>query len=237
MKVRVDSMPLVRRLRKMQADARHHARGEMKVAGRIFVKEVLRWTPPASLKTPGNKGLVALEKRIEADLRRGFKVLPGKPSKKQLAAMGVHDGSMRKYVTDIGAHVKNWRFYRKNSTARLARPRRELKHVTSEAALKREVAARKKRVGLLMAGWRASARLFGGVRMPAKAARHGSGAGSARIWSASAHVAMLESVNRADKHGAGLANLLARREKRIKASIHYRLKKRSKILRDKMKRK
>lgn len=140
----------------------------------------------------GGSKLVALNR--DGTRPSPFLALPGRLNAKTAAA--VHAGRYGVcMVKDVGEYMhqdrEHYKMRLKRSTWRLSwhGPR----HVTSVAALRREVRRRQRRAGQLMAGWNALADLCG-VQPPA-AARRLKGRGHARIHTQKGHVARLTASN------------------------------------------
>jgi hypothetical protein len=169
---------------------------------RLFVREVVSWTPPASQGKTGLKAKKQGEAAVERDIRRVYGTLAdGYETIREidpaaaaaywflvkegnyiaagdiLRTFGARQfGSTRSFAKfDGGAMHKRFR----NRRGRIAR-NRVMMIVTDQAALTAYIRKMQGRVGLLASGW-ASAAAKLGVRLPAWVTRHGTANGGVAV--------------------------------------------------------
>ena len=123
-----------------------------------------------------------------------FRVMRGRVSQKKLDAL--HVGKWRvRYIQDVGKWMRESGQYWMSRRGNTWRMRWEgTRHVTTEAAVRREIRRRQRLAGSLMAGWKALAH-ESGVKLPAAVEKQ-RGRGTAKMRRSAAHKAVLEARNK-----------------------------------------
>lgn len=111
-----------------------------------------------------------------------FRVVRGRMSKKALAALGV--GHRVEFVKNVGAHIaenrENYRVYARYRDSAARMRWHGVRHVATVASVRREIKARQRRAGQLMAGWKALAARSGGKLPAAVQKQRGKGTATVR---------------------------------------------------------
>lgn len=162
-----------------------------------------------------------------------FRVVRGRVSKSALAALGV--GRRVEFVKNVGAHMaanrENYKVYARYRGATARMHWHGVRHVATVASVRREIKARQKLAGRLMAGWKALANMSG-AKLPAAVARQ-QGKGSAKIRHSAKYKAALEARNKGgyrdlqrivDRQMPGLRKKLKRLQKKRIQGLKSRMK-------------
>ena len=170
-------------------------------------------------------------KKIREGRPSPFRVFSGPVSKAKLNALGA--GTRVEYAKNVGsfmaARPKQYRMRRSGRAVRLAWS--GVRHVASMAAVRKEMKARQKRAGRLMAGWKAMARKAG-TKLPAAVEKQ-SGKGSATIKRSRQHKAVLTAHNRGNYRG--LQKIVDRQLPGLQKKLRSLAKKRAKNMRKALK--
>lgn len=131
-----------------------------------------------------------------------FRVVRGRVGKKALAALGVGRYGVE-YVTDVGQYMtanrERYRVYARYKGAAARMHWYGVRHVATVASVRKEMKARQKKAGQLMAGWKAMARKSG-AKLPTAVEKQ-SGKGSAVIRRNSGHKVEMEAINKGGYNG------------------------------------
>ena len=123
-----------------------------------------------------------------------FRVMRGRVSQKKLDAL--HVGKFRvRFIDDVGAWMKkSGQYYMRWRGSAWRLNWVGTRHVTTQAAMNREIRRRQRLAGSLMAGWKALAHEVG-AKLPAAVERQ-AGRGTAKMKKSQLHKATLEARNR-----------------------------------------
>lgn len=160
-----------------------------------------------------------------------FRVYQGNVSKAKLAGLGV--GGKVEHVRNVGSFMRGrggqYRMRRRGRAVRLSWV--GVRHVASQAAVRKEMKARQRKAGKLMAGWKAMARKSGG-KLPAAVEKQ-SGRGSAAIRKSRQHKAVLEAKNSGGYRG--LQAIVDRQMPAVRKKVRALAKKHAKAIGKKLK--
>lgn len=160
-----------------------------------------------------------------------FRVYAGRVSAAKLAALGA--GTRVEHVKNVGefmaARPQQYRMRRRKNAMRLSWV--GVRHVASQAAVRKEMKARQKKAGRLMAGWKAMARKSG-AKLPTAVEKQ-SGKGSAVIRRNSGHKVEMEAINKGGYNG--LQTIVDRQMPGLRKKLKGMAKKRAKQLGKKLK--
>lgn len=169
--------------------------------------------------------------RIQEGRPGPFRVYSGRVSKAKLAALAA--GGRVEVVKNVGdfmkEHAGQYRMRRSGKAVRLRWS--GVRHVASMAAVRKEMKARQRKAGRLMAGWKPLAHAAG-TKLPAAVEKQ-SGKGSARIRRSMLHKAVLEGRNAG--HYPELQKLVNRQIPWLQKRNRQLAKKRAKQLGKKLK--
>lgn len=130
-----------------------------------------------------------------------FRVIRGRVSRQVLAAMNVGRWRVEYVQRDLAGFMRSrpGQYYM-GKAGRVYRMKwRGVRHVTTAAAVAKEIRRRQRRAGALMAGWKALA-ARAGARLPAAVMRQ-TGRGSARLRRDGRHGAVLSGTNSGNYRG------------------------------------
>lgn len=162
-----------------------------------------------------------------------FRVVRGRVSKRALAALGV--GHRVEFVKNVGAHIAenraNYRVYARYKGAAARMHWHGVRHVATVASVRREIKARQRKAGQLMAGWKALA-ARSGAKLPA-AVQKQRGKGTATVKRDWRGGAVIEGHNKG--FYPGLQRIVDRQMPALRKKVRSMAKKRARKFAAKLK--
>ena len=165
--VKIDTSEFDRAMRRFGAESKRSSIEILTQQAKLFVRDVVRITPPSTGKTSSVKG----KNRVVGDILRI--VQPSRTRRVEVADPATQLSS--------GAAIKTWHQSRRNRRGRVPRKVSKSDIATAPAGLiKTYIAAQVAKVGILASGWNSAATRLG-LQLPPWITRHGTARGQVDV--------------------------------------------------------